>query len=219
MRSLPAYDFKASRKSMPEVLAKPPGSSSARLSVQAAQTHHASRAPAGLRGIFERFTRVLRVVSFLEAKKRSTRVTCLHERSDMQPPISGHNQHSTPRPGAEYDAQVSPREENEAVQGVLSTEWPVVSVRWVDAEARGGPGWEDPEDMIEFALKPLVEVHTVGLLIYSCDQYIALTDSRAPDQIGGVQKIPRAWINAMDVMVASDDHLPPSLPMDGARAG
>ena len=31
----------------------------------------------------------------------------------------------------------------------LSRQWPVVSVRWVDAEARGGPGWEDPEDMVE----------------------------------------------------------------------
>ena len=137
----------------------------------------------------------------------------------MQPPISGHGQHPSAGPGSDCEPQPPSRADNDAVQEVLSSEWPVVSVRWVDAEARGGPGWEDPEDMIEFALRPLVEVHTVGLLLHSCDRYIALTDSRGPDQVGGVQKIPRAWINTMDVMVPSDEHLPPSLPMDGARAG
>ena len=135
----------------------------------------------------------------------------------MQP--TSHGYQTPDRPGPEEEPACSSRGENEAVKEVLSSDWPVVSVRWVDAEARGGPGWEDPEDMIEFALRPLAEVHTVGLLLHSCDRYIALTDSRGPDQIGGVQKIPRAWITRMDVMVPSDEHLPPSLPMDGARAG
>ena len=105
----------------------------------------------------------------------------------------------------------------------LSRQWPVVSVRWVDVEARGGPGWEDPEDMVEFALKPLAEVQTVGLLIHECEQFIALTDSRGPDQIGSVQKIPKAWITTMAFMVPNseegDDDIPPSLPIDGIRAG
>jgi hypothetical protein len=101
----------------------------------------------------------------------------------------------------------------------LSRTWPVVSVRWVDAEARGGPGWEDPEDMVEFALRPLAEVHTVGLLIYECEQFVAMTDSRGPDQVGSVQKIPKAWITTMTFMVPSEDDIPPSLPLDGVRAG
>ena len=137
----------------------------------------------------------------------------------MQPPRSGYGQHSPVSASADGVQSGSPGSGNEAVQSVLASEWPVVSVRWFDAEARGGPGWEDPEDMIEFAMKPLVEVHTVGLLLHTCDQFIALTDSRGPDQIGGVQKIPRAWIATLDVMVPSDDHLPPSLPMDGVRVG
>jgi hypothetical protein len=77
--------------------------------------------------------------------------------------------------------------------------------------------------MVEFALRPLAEVHTVGLLIHECEQFIALTDSRGPDQVGSVQKIPKAWINTMEIMVPSDDDIPPSLPIDGpidgARAG
>jgi hypothetical protein len=97
--------------------------------------------------------------------------------------------------------------------------WPVVSVKWVDAEARGGPGWEDPEDMVEFALRPLATVQTVGLLIHECEQFIAMTDSRGPDQVGAVQKIPKAWITAMEFMVPSDEVVPPTLPMDGSRAG
>ena len=101
----------------------------------------------------------------------------------------------------------------------LARMWPVVSVKWVDAEARGGPGWEDPEDMVEFALRPLATVQTVGLLIHECEQFIAVTDSRGPDQVGAVQKIPKAWITAMEFMVPSDDVVPPTLPMDGSRAG
>jgi hypothetical protein len=101
----------------------------------------------------------------------------------------------------------------------LTRMWPVVSVKWVDAEARGGPGWEDPEDMVEFALRPLATVQTVGLLIHECEQFIALTDSRGPDQVGAVQKIPKAWITAMAFMVPSAEVVPPTLPMDGSRAG
>ncbi len=120
--------------------------------------------------------------------------------------------------------QVRPTNESQPTHSgdadrALARMWPVVSVRWVDAEARGGPGWEDPEDMVEFALRPLAEVHTVGLLIHECEQFIALTDSRGPDQIGSVQKIPKAWINTMEIMVPTEEDIPPSLPLDGARAG
>ena len=112
-------------------------------------------------------------------------------------------------------APCTPNEKNE-VHEALSQDWPVVSVRWLDAEARGGPGWEDPEDMVEFALKPLAEVHTVGLLIHACDEFIALTESRGPDQMGGVHKIPRAWIVSMEMMVPSDESVPPTLSMEDA---
>ncbi len=101
---------------------------------------------------------------------------------------------------------------------MLARNWPVVSVTWVDAEARGGPGWEDTEDMVEFALRPLATVHTVGLLIHECEQFVALTDSRGPDQVGAVQKIPRAWITSLEFMVPEDDTMPTPLPLDGARA-
>jgi hypothetical protein len=120
-------------------------------------------------------------------------------------------EHDTRGPGGVHNP--------EDIQDVLSQDWPVVSVRWIDAEARGGPGWEDPEDMVEFALRPLMEVHTVGMLIHACEQFIALTESRGPDQIGGVHKIPRAWITSMEMMVPSEDDVPPTLSMENARVG
>jgi hypothetical protein len=107
----------------------------------------------------------------------------------------------------------------EAVRSALSRDWPPISVVWIDAEARGGPGWEDAEDLVEFALKPLAEVHTVGLLIHACEQFVALTDSRGPDQVGVVQKIPRAWVVSMDLLVPSDEGAPPTLSIDDARVG
>lgn len=106
----------------------------------------------------------------------------------------------------------------DTVDRALARNWPVVSVKWVDAEARGGPGWEDPEDMVEFAMHPLATVHTVGLLIHECEQFIAVTDSRGPDQVGAVQKIPRTWITSLDFMVPEDDTMPTPLPLDGSRA-
>lgn len=107
----------------------------------------------------------------------------------------------------------------EEIRDILSRDWPVISVVWVDAEARGGPGWEDAEDLVEFALRPLAEVRTVGLMIHTCDQYVALTDSRGPDQVGVVQKIPRSWIVSLDVMVPAEGDVPPTLSIDEARAG
>ena len=63
---------------------------------------------------------------------------------------------------------------------------------------RGGPGWEDLEEMVEFAIRPPAEVLTVGLLIHETDDFVALTDTRSPDLTGGVQKIPKGWIIAIE---------------------
>ena len=107
---------------------------------------------------------------------------------------------------------------SEQVREALARDWPPVSVVWVDAEARGGPGWEDIEELVGFAFKPLLEVRSVGLLIHACDQFVALTDSRGPDQIGAVQKIPRAWIVSMEHLAPVEGGSAPSLSLEDARA-
>ena len=126
----------------------------------------------------------------------------------------------TPMTGSESDPLNPPASgETDEVHRALSREWPVVMVVWIDAEAKGGPGWEDAEDLVEFAVKPLAEVRTVGMMIYACEQFVALTESRGPDQIGVVQKIPKAWIVSMELLVPSEDVLPPTLSIGDVRAG
>lgn len=74
----------------------------------------------------------------------------------------------------------------------------LVSIRWKDAESQGGPTWEDSEDMLEFARRPLTTVQTVGVLLHMDDEQIAVTDTVALDQMGGVTKIPRGWIERIE---------------------
>lgn len=78
-----------------------------------------------------------------------------------------------------------------------ASSYPLVSVKWKDAESQGGPSWEDSQEMLDFAKKPLVIVHTVGHLIHADDEKLAITDTVSGDQMGGVTKIPRLWIVEM----------------------
>ena len=74
----------------------------------------------------------------------------------------------------------------------------MVRVIWKDAESQGGPTWEDTDDMLEFARRPLTLVTTVGVLLHLDHEQIAITDTVAHDQMGGVTKIPRAWVERFE---------------------
>ena len=89
----------------------------------------------------------------------------------------------------------------EGVEHTFDPDVPVlVSIRWKDAESQGGPTWEDTDDMLEFARRPLTEVLTVGVLLHMDHEQIAVTDTVALDQVGGVTKIPRGWVERIDVL-------------------
>ena len=92
-------------------------------------------------------------------------------------------------------------ETTEGVEHTFDADSPVlVSIRWKDAESQGGPTWEDSDDMLEFARRPLTEVLTVGVLLHMDQEQIAVTDTVALDQMGGVTKIPRGWVERIDVL-------------------
>ena len=74
----------------------------------------------------------------------------------------------------------------------------MVSIVWKDAESQGGPTWEDRTEMLEFAQRPLTTVHTVGLLLHADDEQIAITDTKGPEEMGSVTKIPRIWLKRFD---------------------
>ena len=76
----------------------------------------------------------------------------------------------------------------------------MVLVVWKDAESQGGPTWEDTDEMLEFARRPLGLVRTVGLLLHLDHEQIAITDTVATDQMGGVTKIPRAWVERFEYL-------------------
>jgi len=76
----------------------------------------------------------------------------------------------------------------------------LVSIRWKDAESQGGPTWEDTDEMLEFARRPLTVVLTVGVLLHMDPEQVAVTDTVAADQMGGVTKIPRGWIERIEVL-------------------
>ena len=52
--------------------------------------------------------------------------------------------------------------------------------------------------MLEFARRPLTTVQTVGVLLHMDEEQIAVTDTVALDQMGGVTKIPRGWIERIE---------------------
>ena len=80
------------------------------------------------------------------------------------------------------------------LEGYSDVEWEMVSVLWVDAESDGGSGWQDPEEMMDYARRPLPVIQTVGLLVYEDAEQIAVTDSKGPEEMGSVTKIPRQWV-------------------------
>ena len=94
----------------------------------------------------------------------------------------------------------------------------MVSIRWKDAESQGGPGWEDCEEMLEFARRPLTTVHTIGLLVHADEEQIAVTDTMTTDQMGGITKIPRGWIEKIEYLHAAgafdDDRVDPPISKD-----
>lgn len=104
-----------------------------------------------------------------------------------------------PRLESSHPTHESTTEATLDAEFTFDPEHPVlVSIRWKDAESQGGPTWEDTDDMLEFARRPLTTVLTVGVLLHMDPEQIAVTDTVAFDQMGGVTKIPRGWIERID---------------------
>jgi hypothetical protein len=147
---------------------------------------------------------------------------CDHGPSHHAPhQISSHQNRSTGIKGEDVTPAEEAPIEHEMTTDVGHGHQPMVSIFWKDAESQGGPGWEDTEEMFEFARRPLITVHTVGLLIHADEEQIAITDTITSDQMGGVTKIPRGWIEKIQYLHPSGDfetQLPPtSNPESGSR--
>lgn len=110
--------------------------------------------------------------------------------------------HSSP-PGSDAGRLGNPRIEHPSTEETFEFDLHaprMVLIVWKDAESQGGPTWEDADEMLDFARRPLTPVTTVGVLLHLDDEQIAITDTVTTDQMGGVTKIPRAWVERFEIL-------------------
>ncbi|MCH2161297.1 MAG: hypothetical protein MK085_05435 [Phycisphaerales bacterium] len=140
-------------------------------------------------------------------------VNGFHDPSEHPDAPSGHGHTTNPGCGESTDSTNRVDTTGTTAQSSLdrlhvdpdTQTFPMVSVKWKDAESQGGPSWEDAQEMLEFAQRPLVLVHTVGQLLHIDDEKIAITDTISGDQMGGVSKIPRMWIMEIVELAPRDE--------------
>lgn len=70
----------------------------------------------------------------------------------------------------------------------------IFEIVWLDAEACGDSGWTDIEAGLEEAAKSPPLMRTLGYLLYSCEEFVSITDSIGPEECGMINKIPREMI-------------------------
>ena len=70
---------------------------------------------------------------------------------------------------------------------------------WVDAQTSGGSGWQEAEDMVEAMTAPAPLVHTVGFLMHSDEERIAICDTIQEDGMAGgyVHLIPNGMLKEL----------------------
>ena len=73
-------------------------------------------------------------------------------------------------------------------------EYRQVEVIWRDAEEQGTVGWNDLDDMIEYAKTPCTTMHSIGYVVYEDEHHIALARCIGKDQISTVEKIPLGFV-------------------------
>jgi hypothetical protein len=76
----------------------------------------------------------------------------------------------------------------------------IVKVNWTDAEEIGEIGWNSLEDMVQDAKRDCPVMTTVGFLIYSGTEHIAVANSMGDGLCSTVDKIPKRFINSMEYL-------------------
>ena len=78
---------------------------------------------------------------------------------------------------------------------MFESEYPIVEVWWLDHESNGGPGWEDLEEQLEWAMREPALGHSVGYKIFECASHIVIVDTiMMEEQSGTANKIVRSDI-------------------------
>ncbi len=70
----------------------------------------------------------------------------------------------------------------------------IVEITWVDAEEHGIVGWNDLEEMKEYAKSAPPTIKSVGYVVFENSEHISIVSSIGPDICGTMEKIPTTFI-------------------------
>jgi len=74
------------------------------------------------------------------------------------------------------------------------TDWPIVEVIWIDAEEYGEIGWNDTDEVLEYAKKPCPTMRSIGYCVHRDEHHIAILSTYNEDHSGSVEKIPLSFV-------------------------
>jgi len=84
---------------------------------------------------------------------------------------------------------------------VLSYKIPkLVKILWVDAYTVGGAEWLERDVAKASAKEPLPHMITVGFVLYSDNDQVAVTNTVGPGETAQINKIPKRMIISMEVL-------------------
>jgi hypothetical protein len=74
---------------------------------------------------------------------------------------------------------------------------PLVEVLWRDAEEYGEVGWNDIEEIKEYAKSPCPLVRSIGYVLHNSESHISLIRAYHSEGFSTVEKIPKGFIEAI----------------------
>jgi len=92
----------------------------------------------------------------------------------------------------------------------MAKKYDIVEIIWIDAEELGDVGWNDMKEMMKQAKKPCPDMKTVGYLVYTCKEHVALLSTIGDKECSTLEKIPNAFIKS--IVPLSKGTVPPALP-------
>jgi hypothetical protein len=82
---------------------------------------------------------------------------------------------------------------------VLSYKIPkLVKILWVDAYTIGGEEWIEKDTAKSYAKEPLPHMITVGFVLYTDNEQVALTNTIGPGETAQINKIPKRMIISIE---------------------
>lgn len=94
------------------------------------------------------------------------------------------------------------KKENPPSEVVLPYKIPkLVKILWVDAYTIGGEDWIEKDVAKSYAKEPLPHMLTVGFVLFTDNEQVAVTSTIGPGETAQVNKIPKRMIIKMETLL------------------